>query len=88
MDPAGQLRAFREMEELGLELLGIFHSHPAGNRGGDTGPEGPSDTDAREAAYQAVHVIWSQHSGTWRARGFWIEGERISEVPLVVSAAE
>ena len=29
MDPAGQMRAFQEMEDHGLELLGIFHSHPS-----------------------------------------------------------
>ncbi len=29
MDPAEQYRAFKAMEEEGLELFGIYHSHPA-----------------------------------------------------------
>ena len=50
-----QLRAFQSMEERSMELLGIFHSHPADER---AGPVGPSPTDVEEAAYPVVHVIW------------------------------
>jgi proteasome lid subunit RPN8/RPN11 len=85
MDPGGQLLAFREMEEHGLELLGIFHSHPADGGNGTNALEGPSETDVREAAYPVVHVIWSKRAGQWEARGFWIDGGRISVVPLLVS---
>ena len=52
MDPIEQLHAFDQMEAAGLELLGIFHSHPSG-------PETPSPTDIAEAAYQVVQIIWS-----------------------------
>jgi hypothetical protein len=36
-----------------------------------------------EAAYPVVNVIVSPAEGEWRARGFWIEGDTIEEVPLV-----
>ncbi len=78
MDPTEQLRAFNWMESNGLDLLGIFHSHPAG-------PETVSPTDIGEAAYPVVHVIWSRVEGVWRTRGFWIEGQNVTEVKLIVT---
>ena len=75
MDPVEQLRAFEWIDSHGLDLLGIFHSHP-------TGPETVSVTDIAEAAYAVVHVIGSRASGTWRLRGFWIENGGGLEIPL------
>ena len=75
MDPYEQLRAFDWIESSGLDLLGIFHSHPAG-------PETASATDIVEAAYEVIHVIWSRIEDRWRARGFWIENGDASEVTL------
>ena len=75
MEPYEQLQAFDWIEANGLELLGIFHSHP-------TGPETVSPTDVAEAAYEVVHLIWSRLQGHWQARGFWIEKGRITEVQL------
>lgn len=75
MDPYEQLRAFDWIESQGLELLGIFHSHPSG-------PETASSTDIAEAAYDVVHVILSRRANQWQARGFWIEGEAAREVTL------
>ena len=80
MDPFEQIRAFERIESSGLDLLGIFHSHPFG-------PEAASATDIAEAAYAVVHVIWSMQTGAWKARGFWFEDGRASEVELVLSAA-
>ena len=82
MDPAGQVSAFNEMEDLGLELVGIFHSHPADAVHGSTVRERPSETDVDEAAYPVVQVIWSRFSGVWQARGFWIDQGRIRAVAL------
>ncbi len=79
MDPLEQLSAFDWMETRGLELLGIFHSHPAG-------PDRPSETDIAEAAYQVVHVIWSRTAGLWKAKGYWIEDGRLSDVELYSAA--
>ena len=77
MDPYEQLQAFEWIDSNGLELLGIFHSHP-------TGPETASQTDIVEAAYEVVHLIWSQTQGSWRARGFWIENGTATEVVLQI----
>jgi [CysO sulfur-carrier protein]-S-L-cysteine hydrolase len=77
MDPYEQLKAFDWLESNGLDLLGIFHSHP-------TGPETLSATDIAEAAYEVVHLIWSLHGETWVLRGFWIENGQVFEVSLLI----
>ena len=77
MDPYEQLQAFDWIESNGLDLLGIFHSHPAG-------PETASATDIAEAAYEVVHLIWSRNQGHWQARGFWIENGSATEVSLQI----
>ncbi len=77
MDPYEQLRAFEWIDSQALELIGIFHSHPAG-------PETVSATDIREAAYEVVHVILSPAGNAWRMRGFWIEEGQAYEIPLTI----
>ena len=77
MGPYEQLQAFDWIESNGLDLLGIFHSHPAG-------PETASVTDIAEAAYEVVHLIWSRDQNRWRARGFWIENGYATEVSLQI----
>lgn len=77
MDPYEQLKAFAWLESNGLDLLGIFHSHPVG-------PEAVSPTDVAEAAYEVVHIIWSPAENSWQARGFWIENGSVSEVSLQI----
>lgn len=81
MDAQEQYNAFEWMDANGLELLGIFHSHPSG-------PETVSPTDIAEAAYDVVHIIWSRTKQNWKARGFWIEHGQVSEVPLQISAEQ
>lgn len=78
MDPIEQLRAFEWIDSQGLDLLGIYHSHPAG-------PETVSPTDIADSAYAVVQVILSRVEGSWRARGFWIENGGYYEVPLETS---
>jgi proteasome lid subunit RPN8/RPN11 len=78
MDPYEQLRAFDWIESHGLDLVGIFHSHP-------TGPAAVSATDISEAAYPVVHVILSHQDHTWQARGFWIEDGSAREVLLQIT---
>ena len=77
MDPYEQLQAFEWIDSNRLELLGIFHSHPAG-------PETVSLTDIAEAAYEVVHLIWSRNQNGWKARGFWIENGSATEVALQI----
>ncbi len=81
MQPEEQLRAFNEMEIRGLDLVGIFHSHPSG-------PEGPSPTDIEEAAYPVVQVIWFRSNGRWQMKGFRIHRRSFDEVILKVLAEE
>jgi proteasome lid subunit RPN8/RPN11 len=78
MDPYEQLQAFDWIESNGLELLAIFHSHPAG-------PETASVTDIAEAAYEVVHLIWSRQEAHWQTRGFWIENGHVTEVSLQIT---
>ena len=77
MDPIEQLNAFEWIESNGLDLIGIFHSHP-------TGPETVSPTDIAQAAYAVAYVILSRVDNDWRARGFWIKDGAFSEVALHV----
>jgi proteasome lid subunit RPN8/RPN11 len=77
MDPADQLQAFNWMESHQMELLGIFHSHPAG-------PDTVSQTDIAEAAYEVVYLIWAQSGERWQTRGFWIENGTALEVSLQI----
>ncbi|HET6821703.1 MAG TPA: M67 family metallopeptidase [Anaerolineales bacterium] len=77
MEPYEQLQAFAWIDSNELDLLGIFHSHPAG-------PETASATDIAEAAYEVVHLIWSRNQNGWRARGFWIENGSATEVVLQI----
>jgi len=78
MDPIEQLNAFEWIESNGLDLLGIFHSHPAG-------PETVSPTDIAEAYYQVVYVILSHVEKTWCSRGFWIKDGKCDEVYLQIA---
>jgi len=77
MDPLEQLRAFDWIDQRGLDLLGIFHSHPAG-------PETVSPTDIAEASYPVVHVVLSRQNGEWRTRGFCIEDGQAFDTVLQV----
>ena len=53
IDPREQLRAFREMDAKGEELVAIYHSHPASQ-------PYPSPTDRAEAHYpDAIYVLVS-----------------------------
>lgn len=79
MDAQEQYNAFEWISANGMDLLGIFHSHPSG-------PETVSPTDIAEAAYDVVHVIWSRTKRKWNVRGFWIEHGQVSEVTLQILA--
>jgi proteasome lid subunit RPN8/RPN11 len=80
MDPQEQLEAFNRIEELGLEILAIYHSHPAG-------PTHPSLTDIAEAFYpDTVYIIWFRSGQGWNCRGFRISEEEVEEVPIYIAA--
>lgn len=81
MDPTEQLQALEWIDSNGMDLLAIFHSHPAG-------PETVSVTDIEEAAYPVAHIIVSRQNESWQARGFRIEGGRAKEIELKMTGDE
>jgi [CysO sulfur-carrier protein]-S-L-cysteine hydrolase len=80
VEPKAQLRAMTEMDDLGLDLVGIFHSHVATEAY-------PSRTDVELAAYpDAAYLILSladQDAPVLRA--FRIRDGRVDEEPVEVS---
>lgn len=77
MQPAAQWRAFQRMEAAGLELVGIYHSHPRG-------PSTPSATDIAECMYPVAQVILAPINGRWQARAFQIAGGNVTEIHIQV----
>lgn len=78
MNPKQQIQIFREMEDLNLQLVGIYHSHP-------NGPGHPSATDIDEAYYpESVYIILSPDSGAWRASGFLIREQQTTPVRIEI----
>lgn len=81
MDPQDQLRIFKELDERGWDVAGIYHSHPAS-------PAYPSATDRRLAFYpEAVYFIISlAHPDRPEIRAFRIDQERdqVEELELVI----
>jgi len=61
LDPVDHLAAIRGARQRGERVVGVYHSHPAGDAV-------PSGRDVREAGYsEYVHVIVSGQSGDVRA---------------------
>jgi proteasome lid subunit RPN8/RPN11 len=78
MEPRAQVQRLIEIERDGLELLGIYHSHPSG-------PSGPSPTDRAEAAYPgAAWLIWTPEEGGWSCRAFSLDGTEPTEIEIIV----
>jgi proteasome lid subunit RPN8/RPN11 len=78
MDPEEQLAVTDEIEDAGLEIVGFYHSHPAG-------PTHPSETDAARAtwpdySYAICAFDGYPFLGSWRWRGddAGFEGERVA----------
>ena len=77
MDPKEQIRVFKEMRALGIELKAIYHSHPRH-------PAYPSKTDVELAYYpEAVYIIISiDDDKNTEIRGFRIVDKEITEVDI------
>ena len=80
MEPAEQLRVFNEIDEAGLDLVGIYHSHTRS-------PAYPSSTDVNLAYYpDAVYLIVSlRNKDAPELRGFKINDGKVTEIVLDMS---
>jgi len=75
-DPNEHITALKVAKEEGLEIIGIYHSHPAT-------PARPSAEDIRLAHYPAIiYVITSLMDGVATTKGFYIR-DGIAEEELL-----
>lgn len=85
LDPKEQFRVYRDIDESGLELAGVYHSH--------TRTEAyPSPTDVRMASEDVPYIIVSLASDPASIRAFRItkanwtdETGDIEEIPVTVA---
>jgi proteasome lid subunit RPN8/RPN11 len=74
IDPKDHVDARRQSRREGLDIIGFYHSHPAG-------AAAPSETDRAEATYdRCLHVIVAVAGGVPDVRAFWFERGEFSEV--------
>ena len=74
-----QIRIMNEIDEAGLDLIGIYHSHTSS-------PAFPSRTDAEQAFWpDAVYVIVSLASPDADVRGYRIRDMEVTEEELVTA---
>ena len=88
MDAEEQFRVMKDIRASGLELIGLFHSHP-------TGQAYPSGVDVSQAYWpgtelpnypDAVYMIVSlMDRAKPVARGFLIEEGKVNEVPVNIT---
>jgi len=80
VDPGDHLRADRDVEARGFELIGVVHSHT------HTDPY-PSPTDVEQAPDPSWHyVIVSLRDSAPMLRSFHIEDGQITEEPVALDA--
>lgn len=79
MEPTEQLQAIMDLEERGLELLAIYHSHPHG-------PDVPSSSDVSQAYYpDSFYIIVSfRVKERPSVRAFHILEGKVTEVPYTI----
>jgi proteasome lid subunit RPN8/RPN11 len=77
MEPMELYLALEKIEEIKLDLLAIYHSHPKG-------PANPSETDIKEFLYPGVAtIICFPESNVWKMKAFLIENDWYTEIKLV-----
>jgi proteasome lid subunit RPN8/RPN11 len=82
MAPEEQFKVVKDIRSTGLEMLAIYHSHP------ET-PARPSAEDIRLALTpNTIHVILSLQNTEPVIKGFLIEDENVTEVPVEIEAEQ
>jgi proteasome lid subunit RPN8/RPN11 len=77
MDPLEQLVGMEKIEQLGLDMLAFYHSHP-------NGMNQPSQSDIRAFSYPGVkYLIWFPGKQGWQVKGYEILDAGFAELPLV-----
>lgn len=78
MDGRAQLAAFDRIDQDGLELIAIFHSHPRG-------PATPSETDRKQCYYRnTIQLICYEQKSTWNCRAYRLDDNEFNEIRLVM----
>jgi proteasome lid subunit RPN8/RPN11 len=79
MEPHAQLEALTEIDQAGLEFVGIFHSHPLG-------PAHPSQTDLLESYYpNVIYLICSRNGLDWYCSGYRFQDQSYQEIGILIS---
>ena len=82
MDPKGQIRGMFHLEEMGLDLIALYHSHPVNS------PE-PSEIDLAEWQHGKIYnLIWSRHPSGWACRNYILEGKQFKPAGLSILASK
>ncbi len=82
LDPAAYQRIDRELRGSGLEIIGVYHSHP-------DCPARPSPTDLGHAWEGFAYPIISVCEARVREIRCWrLEGQRFMQVPILPAASE
>ena len=78
MEARALVAGLRRIEDLGLDLLGAFHSHPGG-------PLGVSERDVREWQYpeSALIVCAPGPDAVWGVRAFRVDDVGVVELPVL-----
>lgn len=81
VNPELQYRLLVEAENLGEDLVGIFHSHPA--------PPRPSHSDLENMKLNpVVWLIASNETGRWESRAFILKDGNVIEGRVICSGEE
>jgi proteasome lid subunit RPN8/RPN11 len=76
MDANEQVKAFLEIESLGLEIIAIYHSHPEG-------PSIPSETDLAEYAYpDVVSIVWFKINDEWNYKAYMLDEKHFEDISV------
>ncbi len=78
VDPVAEYNLLVRAEELGMTLVGIFHSHPA--------PLRPSSSDINNMKLNpVVWLIANNLSGAWQSKSFVLRNGSVDEIAMIVS---